>query len=1070
MNFEGTQACVGNKVCQAVGSFSECSAASAHAETCNGKDDDCDAEIDEDFITNGLYLHPEHCGQCGQSCDNIPPISNGEVGCLLIDGEPTCGLVKCDPGYHSVDGKTCIPGEIPLCQPCGDNSDCGGGVCTEIGSTKGCTRTCTDNNPCPAGSQCHDGLCAPPSGDCSCIVQTAGLKKSCTGDNEFGACSGLAVCDPELGWVDCDAPPAGPESCNELDDNCDGKVDEGFMDANGIYNHPEHCGSCGNSCESAIPNATSLCEDGVCVVDECDPGFIKSGPSGCQPATVNLCQPCEDGCGSVGVCAELDDGVCLSLCGSDSDCPASYSCKPWNDQMACYPDSGTCSCTPESVGQVRPCALTNVFGTCTGLESCDADLGWNGCTAKSAQAESCNGQDDNCDGSADEGLSGVGACTNKIAGIGECPGVQICVGAAGFKCDGPLPLPETCDGTDENCDGQADEDFKNPLTGMYESQEHCGACNNACDTAPANASPYCSSETAVPSCAWDCLDGWVNADKMEANGCECEILSNVDWPGGIDENCDGIDGEVDNAIFVSISGDDSNSGTQQSPVRTIAVGLLLAQQQKKRDIYLTGGTFAESVTVVQGIGIYGGYSEDFSNRDTATFESVIAGTGSGAAPGSVNAMNLPASSATLMPTVLNGLTIQGPIVTVPGKASYALYLRDCGSNLVVSQCWILGGVGGAGDGSESGKHGENGVAGEYGQDSHETSPPCTSSDIDPGGVGAIHFCGEVNTSGGTGGSNNCPDYNVNAGPQMCPPEPEQPNAVDTVGQPGQPGQAGEGAGGDPGHDSLITGIWDGEICQFKNKNCFSCKITLSDFDGKDGMPGEMGADGAPGNGCTQFMGVVQEGLWYGLPGGIGKAGKHGGGGGGGGAGGGVETHACSSQIVGANDVGGSGGGGGSGGCGGNGGDGGHSGGAAFSVFMVWTQAVTSVPQIVDNQVKPGLGGKGGDGGPGGTGGFAGSGGKGGSNGTGDPKTWCAHEGGYGGMGGHGGGGGGGGGGCGGPAVAFYASGVEPGQLATLKDANKVLGGGDGGAGGAGGPSKGNNGQPGSKGAVMSINF
>lgn len=53
------------------------------------------------------------------------------------------------------------------------------------------------------------------------------------------------------------------------------------MDVNGIYNYLEHCGSCGNSCENVIFNVSSVCEDGVCVVDECDFGFIKSGFSGC---------------------------------------------------------------------------------------------------------------------------------------------------------------------------------------------------------------------------------------------------------------------------------------------------------------------------------------------------------------------------------------------------------------------------------------------------------------------------------------------------------------------------------------------------------------------------------------------------------------------------------------------------------------------------------------------------------------------------------------------------------------------------------------------------------------------
>lgn len=38
---------------------------SVYIEICNGKDDDCDVEIDEDFIIDGIYLYFEYCGECG---------------------------------------------------------------------------------------------------------------------------------------------------------------------------------------------------------------------------------------------------------------------------------------------------------------------------------------------------------------------------------------------------------------------------------------------------------------------------------------------------------------------------------------------------------------------------------------------------------------------------------------------------------------------------------------------------------------------------------------------------------------------------------------------------------------------------------------------------------------------------------------------------------------------------------------------------------------------------------------------------------------------------------------------
>ncbi len=71
--------------------------------------------------------------------------------------------------------------------------------------------------------------------------------------------------------------------------------------------------------------------------------------------------------------------------------------------------------------------------------------------------ERCNGQDDDCDGQIDEGLENQGACS---AGEGACAamGRQACVDGEP-TCDATPGAPgvETCDGTDEDCDGRVDE-------------------------------------------------------------------------------------------------------------------------------------------------------------------------------------------------------------------------------------------------------------------------------------------------------------------------------------------------------------------------------------------------------------------------------------------------------------------------------------------------------------------------------------------------------------------------------------------------------------------------------------
>ena len=55
----------------------------------------------------------------------------------------------------------------------------------------------------------------------------------------------------------------GPDPrCRDLqlsDDNCDGVVDEDFVDDLGLYVADDNCGLCGNSCVDLVPNATTAC-------------------------------------------------------------------------------------------------------------------------------------------------------------------------------------------------------------------------------------------------------------------------------------------------------------------------------------------------------------------------------------------------------------------------------------------------------------------------------------------------------------------------------------------------------------------------------------------------------------------------------------------------------------------------------------------------------------------------------------------------------------------------------------------------------------------------------------------
>ncbi|MFB6375622.1 MAG: MopE-related protein, partial [Bradymonadaceae bacterium] len=112
------------------------------------------------------------------------------------------------------------------------------------------------------------------------------------------------------------------------------------------------------------------------------------------------------------------------------------------------PDTAECT-----NGETRSCGTS--MGICEqGSETCQNGT-WGPCKNKvTSQKETCDGKDNNCDGTVDENLT-ESCGSNK----GECQkGMRTCSNGTWGSCQGGVESSsETCDSKDNNCDGTVDE-------------------------------------------------------------------------------------------------------------------------------------------------------------------------------------------------------------------------------------------------------------------------------------------------------------------------------------------------------------------------------------------------------------------------------------------------------------------------------------------------------------------------------------------------------------------------------------------------------------------------------------
>ena len=595
----------GQLVCNDDGTGTKCDAEPLPPgfDLCDGLDNDCDVQIDEDYDL-GVWCSVG-IGECLVEGIKVCAEDGADTVCSGVALLPSAEL--CDGLDNDCDGE--MDNGFPVADPC----TVGIGECTNLG-----VNVCADNQvsvlcsvvPLPPADESCDGL----DNDCD------GLEDNgfAVGDACFvgtGECEteGVQVCNGSKDDIVCDAFPGEPETdvCDGLDNDCDGGADEDYPvgdsctvgigvcfadgklvctgDAVGTkcsaspgkgYN--EWCDGLDNDCDGAIDEDFPLDEPCVVGVGEC----VAEGLLGCNEAEddvacqaapllpeAELCDGLDNDCdgipdenfpGLAGLC-HVGIGSCLAdgerVCSKDGgslECDAQpFEPEPEECNLVDDDCDGTvdeeCSC---AAGDKRPCGPA--LGECLpGVQLCDESGTWGDCVgAAEPLPEVCDGLDNDCDGIVDPAC-GCLAGDSQPCGPdeGECePGTKTCLGGNWGPCDGVIwPEQELCDDLDNDCDGLSDEPF--PGLGLP-CEEGIGECHSegltSCMadglslfcTATAGEPEEetcngldddCDGEIDEPPACFECTPG--EAESCTASASDCELGTRVCLDDGIWGEC-----------------------------------------------------------------------------------------------------------------------------------------------------------------------------------------------------------------------------------------------------------------------------------------------------------------------------------------------------------------------------------------------------------------------------------------------------------------------------------------------------------------------------------------------------
>jgi hypothetical protein len=294
------------------------------SEMCNDRDDDCDGETDEATALD--------CYEAGCTQD-----SDGMYTCV---GACHGGTRACEHGEYAACSGTVTPAPMDSCTQSGETSadeDCDGqfdeGCACSDGTT--CYTGAPDTKtraPCHAGTQmCADSTHGTCVGEVTPKLETCantGVDDDCDGEMDNipldgtsctqrsagnGICKAGALWKCVSGEQKCVDAPKEAERCDgrNVDEDCDGKIDEGFN----LATDSNNCGACGLTCGAGLLCCAGHCVNTTTSNDHCmSCGNSCNGNTCCSSSCVDRNKD-PNNCGTCGnVCSGLLKGCTNGKC------------------------------------------------------------------------------------------------------------------------------------------------------------------------------------------------------------------------------------------------------------------------------------------------------------------------------------------------------------------------------------------------------------------------------------------------------------------------------------------------------------------------------------------------------------------------------------------------------------------------------------------------------------------------------------------------------------------------------------------------------------------------------------